>query len=100
MEHKVTSPSHAAVLADEYVLFNETNSIALGSDRVVLEGRAVGGSCNYCKCIGHRKGECPVLKSKTKFSSAHVKPAALTSSNSSGELDVQQPYPRKTMEDF
>ena len=94
-ENKVGTPGQAAVLADEYVLIHKSNFNALGSDNVCRESyghqkdasdyyaksehgmrerQAEGRTCNYCKGSGHWKSECPVLKSKSKFSDQRLWP--------------------------
>ncbi|KAK0131746.1 hypothetical protein N1851_033464 [Merluccius polli] len=122
-ENKVGTPGQAAVLADEYVLIHKSNFNALGSDNVrresyghqkgasdyyaksehgMRERQAEGRTCNYCKGSGHWKSECPVLKSKSTFSGAQVRPAALANSLSPGVVVAEQVEPRqqKSMEDF
>lgn len=78
-EHKVTCPSEAAVLADEYVLthkrifgerYNRDKSQKAESLSPKLEQQPNGKSdpsvCNYCHQKGHWKKECPLLNEKRK----------------------------------
>lgn len=122
-EHKVSSPGQAAVLADEYVLIHRNNFSASGSvklrrdsyapqkgasdsfaksDHGKRDRQAVGETCNYCKGSGHWKSECPVLKSKSKFSNTNIRPAALANSFIPVAMDVQkvEPIQQKNMVDF
>lgn len=58
---------------------------------------------NYCIGSGHWKSECPVLKSKGKFSNTQVKPAALANSLSPvavGEVQQVEPMQQKSMKDY
>ena len=118
-ESKVKTPAEAAVLADEYVLLHRHNYSGNYSGNDKRFSRVKGGSefhgnkvdnkgdnkvdnkatpgahdksevCHYCKAEGHWKKECPVLKSKGKFTSSHVKPAALANSLSPVTLSLGQ----------
>uniref|UniRef100_A0A667WFT4 SCAN box domain-containing protein n=1 Tax=Myripristis murdjan TaxID=586833 RepID=A0A667WFT4_9TELE len=88
-EHKVTCPSEAAVLADEYVLthrrifgerYNGDKSqkaevVFPKVDQQQSTGKSDPSLCNYCHQKGHWKKECTLLKERNKPS--QVKSAGL-----------------------
>ena len=114
-EHKVKSPTEAAVLADEYVLLhkNSYSAFSTATEKVFHKFPRVKGApefpkntadskgapgthdkpvgaCHYCKSPGHWKNECPVLRSKDRSTSSQVKPVALANSLSPVVVPVEQ----------
>ena len=98
-EHEASTPSQAAVLADEYVLLHRhavsagyskspnfrpktTVDQLRGYEHSGRDGAAStpSGVCHYCKEPGHWKGQCALLKAKGNGPKAPGKPAALANS--------------------